>query len=94
MWVTLKRLAHKICASFEIPWVRSKALRVYNNFTLPPAPKCLQRKMFLPVPNPHLPCQDYCLQQPLRTLAYAQALQYWAEKANLHRAPMKHAIWQ
>ena len=38
--------------------------------------------MFLPVPSPHLPCQDYHLKEPWRTLAYAQALQYWAEKAN------------
>ena len=34
------------------------------------------------VPDPHLPCQGYCLKQPWRTLAYAQALQYWAKKAN------------
>ena len=78
-----KRLAHKIHASFEIPQVRSEALMVSNNYTMPPAPKCLQRQMFLPVPNTHLSCQDYHQQQPLRTLAYAQALQYWAEKANL-----------
>ena len=65
-----ERLAHKICASFEILWVRSKALRDSNSYTMPPAPKCLQRKMFLPVPDPHLPCQDYHLKQPLRTLAY------------------------
>ena len=70
---------HKICASFEVPQVRCKALRDY---TMPPAPKCVQRKMFLLVPNPHLPCQDYHLKEPWRTLAYAQALQYWAEKAN------------
>ena len=33
-------------------------------------------------PQPPLSCQDYQQQQPMRTLAYAQALQYWAEKAN------------
>ena len=49
---------------------------------MPPAPKSIQRKMFLLVPNPHLPHQDYCLKEQQRTLAYAQALQYWAEKAN------------
>ena len=77
-----KRLAHKIHASFKIPWVRSEALRVSNNYATPSAPKCLQREMFLLVPYPHLPCQDYHHQQPLRTLAYACALQYWVEKAN------------
>ena len=30
-----------------------------------------------------LPCEDYCQEQPQKTLAYAQALQYWAERANL-----------
>ena len=39
--------------------------------------------MFLLVPKPHLPCQDYCLKEPQRTLPYAKALQYWAEKAKL-----------
>ena len=76
-------LGHKMHTSFKIPQVRSEALKDSNSYTVPPAPKCLQRKMFLPVPNPHLPCQDYCLKQLLRTLVYAQALQYWAEKANL-----------
>ena len=74
-----RSLAYKICASFEIPWVRCKALRDY---TTPHAPKCIQRKMFLLFPDPHLPCQDYCLKEPQRNLAYAQALQYWAEKDN------------
>ena len=49
----------------------------------PPAPKCINRKAFLPVPNPKMPCQDYRDRQPEKTLAYAQALQYWAEKVNL-----------
>ena len=36
-----QRLAHKICASFEIPQVRSEALGSSNSYTMPPAPKCL-----------------------------------------------------
>ena len=39
--------------------------------------------MFLPVLEPRLPCQDYHLEQPLKTLAYAQILKYCTEKANL-----------
>ena len=39
--------------------------------------------MLLLVTDSHLPCQDYWMKQPWRTLAYAQALQYWTEKANL-----------
>ena len=77
-----ERLACKVHASFEVPWVRCEALGNPEDYTAPPAPKCIQRKMFLPDPTPHLPCQDYHLKQPQRTLAYAQALQYWAKKAN------------
>ena len=63
--------------------MRCKGLGDPDDYTMPPAPKCTQKKMFLLVPNPHLPCQDYCLKQPQSTLAYAQTLQYWAQKANL-----------
>ena len=78
-----QRLACKICASFKVPQVRCKALKDSGEYTVPPAPECIQRKMFLLVANSPLPCQDYQLKQLQRTLAYAQALQYWAEKANL-----------
>ena len=46
-------------------------------------PKCIGRKVFLLIQDPRIPCQDYREGQPWKTLAYAQALQYWAEKANL-----------
>ena len=51
---------------------------------MPPVPKCIQQDMFLADtdPPPALP-GDYWLKPPWNTLAYAQALQYWAEKANL-----------
>ena len=77
-----KRLAHKVHASFQVSQVRCKALRDPEDYTTPPALKCIQRKMFLLAPDPHLPCQGYHLKQPQRTLDYAQALQYWAKKAN------------
>ena len=77
-----ERLAHKICTCFKISWVRCKALGDSEDYTMPPPPKCIQRKMFLFVPYPHLQCQNCHLKQPLRTLAHTQALQYWAEKAN------------
>ena len=31
--------------------------------------------------DPQMGSQDYCLGQPMKTLAYAKALQYWAERA-------------
>ena len=77
-----RKLTQKICASFEIPRVRCKALEVTNDFSAPPALKCIQRKLFLLALDPRLPCQDYHQEQPQKTLAYTQALQYWAERAN------------
>ena len=54
-----QKLAWKVQASFEIPRVRSQALWVNNDYSAPPAPKCINRKAFLPVPDPGVPCQDY-----------------------------------
>ena len=47
-----------------------------------PTPKCIQWDMFLSDTDSHLPYQDCQLKPLWRTLAYAQALQYWTEKAN------------
>ena len=76
-------LACKIHASFQVLWVRCRALKDPGDYTALPTPKCIQRKIFLQVADYHLPFQDYQLKQLQRTLAYVQALQYWAEKANL-----------
>ena len=76
------RLSQKVQASFKISWVRCKALKVCNDYSSPPAPKCVGRKAFLPIPDPMIPCQDNREGQPQKTLAYAQALQYWAKKAS------------
>ena len=77
-----RKLAQKIMLLFEIPRVRCEALKVRNDYSAPPAPKCVERKLFLLPPDPRLPCQDYHEKQPQKTLAYAQTLQYWAERAN------------
>ena len=74
-----KKLAWKICTSFEIPGVRCETLRNHKEYTVPSVPKCIKWGMFLPN---NLPYQDVLLKSLQRTLAYAQALQYWAEKAN------------
>ena len=64
-----KGLACKIHASFKVSQVRCKALKDSGDYTVPPAPKCIQRKMFLLVANSHLPCQDYWLKQLQSILA-------------------------
>ena len=75
----LRRLAWKICVSFFIPVVRCETL-LSQDYTMPPAPKCLTRGRFLPN---HPIYQDVQWQLLLLTLAYAWALQYWVEKVRL-----------
>ena len=49
----------------------------------PPAPRCIQQKAFLPPLDPTFPCWNIREGQLEKTMAYIEALQYWAEKANL-----------
>ena len=74
----VKRLAQKICASFKVPAVRHEVFKG-QVFTVPPAPKCINRNMFL---MDDLSYQDVQLKPHWMTLAYAQVLQYWVEEAN------------
>ena len=74
-----KRLAQKMCTSFLIPSVRCETLPG-QEYTVPPAPKCLTRNMLLPNDPSY---QDVWHQPLLLTMAYARALQYWVEKFRL-----------
>ena len=75
--------AWKIRAFYEVHQVDSKTQKVDNDYSLPPAPKCICQKAFLLPQDPRFPCQDYREGQRQKTLDYPQALQYLAEKANL-----------
>ena len=86
------RLTQKVWASFEIPQVRCKALKVCNNYSSPPTPKCISKKAFLMIPDPRIPCNNYREGQPQKTLAYAQALQYWAISLNLPKPEELHFL--
>ena len=55
-----------------------------QQYTKPPAPKCLNRNAFIP---DELSYQDVCQQPTLLTVTYARGLQYWAEKLNPPRIP-------
>ena len=82
----------EVMSFFWDPQVRCKALKVSNDYSSPPAPKCVHRKAFLPIPDPRIPYQDYREGQPWKTLVYAQALQYWAEKANPPKPEEPHLL--
>ena len=67
-------------ASFQFP--KAKYIRKReNDHTPPPAPHCIQWDAFLPQTEGDFASQDYRLKQPRKTLAFAKALQLWAEEA-------------
>ena len=74
-----KKLAQKIHASFSILAVRCET-SLGQEYTVPPAPKCLTRGSFIPNDPSY---QDIQQQPLLMTVAYTQALQYWVEKVRL-----------
>ena len=81
-----QELVQKIRASFEVPWAKSQAQDVENDYSVPPAPKCICWKEFLSPQDPMFPSQVFREGQSQKTLAYAQTIQYWTEKANLPMA--------
>ena len=87
-----KRLAWKICTSFEVPWVRCKTLKDHGEYIVPSVSKCIQQGMFQSDADSHLPYQDYWLKPLCKTLANAQGLQYWAEKANIPMPSESHHL--
>ena len=87
-----QKLACKIQASFYILEVRMRA-SLGQEYTVPPAPKCLSRKPFF---WNELSYQDIRQQLTLLTVAYARGLQYWVEKLNrpssAHLCPLAGSI--
>ena len=73
----------KVRASFEVLMAQSWAQGGENDYSAPPAPKCIGNDRFLSPLDPWMGSQDYCLGQPRNTLAYAKMLQYWAERLKL-----------
>ena len=57
------------------------ATKGLNNYTAPPTPPCLDHDTYLPMEDLRFGSQDYQLKQPQKTLAYAKALQHWADLA-------------
>ena len=55
-----------------------------QQYTMPPAPKCLSRNAIIP---DVLSYQDICQQPTPLMVAYARGLQYWVEKLNPPRSP-------
>ena len=77
-----QELAQKVQASFKLPkWISEQhGMGNYHQALL--ALLCICQKDFLPQPDPKFACWDIRELQLEKTVAYAQALQFWAEKAN------------
>ena len=78
-----QELAWKVWASFKLPQQISEWHGMENYHQAPPALLCICQKDFLPQPDPKFACWDIRESQLEKAVAYAQALQFWVEKANL-----------
>ena len=78
-----EKLAWEVQTSFELPWQISEWHHVENYYQAPLALPCLCQKSFLPLLGFKFACQDIRELQQEKTVAYAKALQFWVEKANL-----------
>ena len=63
-----------------------------NYHQAPPAPPCPLKKNFLPPPNSIFACWDIREVQREKMVAYARALQYWAEKNDLPTGGKPHLL--
>ena len=87
-WLELAKIPgvddnQKVQASFELPQQISELHGMENYHQAPPALPCICPKEFLPQPDPKFACWDIRESQLEKMVAYTQALQYWAEKADL-----------
>ena len=78
-----KRLAREVQASFWLPQ-RMRELRMKEaNLQAPPMPPCLCWQKFMPPAKSIYTCRDIREIPQEKAVAYARALQHWAEKINL-----------
>ena len=78
-----EKLAHEVWASFWLLKRASEWCQVENDHKGPPSLLCLCWKNFLSLPDSIFACQDIWEIQHEKMVAYAWALQFWAEKVDL-----------
>ena len=87
-----KKLAWEVWASFELPQQISKQHHVENYHQAPLALPCICWKSFLLSHDSKFACQDIRELEWEKMVAYAQALQFWAEKASLPTQSQPHLL--
>ena len=78
-----RRLAREVRASFTLPQQMWELDSREATLQAPPALPCLCRKKFMPPANSIFACRDIQEIPREKVVAYARALQYWAEQNNL-----------
>ena len=78
-----RKLAREVRASFGLPRQLWELGSREATLQAPPAPPCLHRKRFMPPANSIFACRDIQEIPREKVVAYARALQHWAEQNNL-----------
>ena len=87
-----RKLARQVWASFQIPHWLQELNEEMATLRAPPAPPCLCRQKFMPPPKSIFTSQDIREVPREKTVAYARALQYWAEQNNLPTGGESHLL--
>ena len=87
-----QELAQKVWASFKLTQWISEWHGVENYYQAPLAPQCICQKDFLPQHDSKFACWDIRESQLEKMVAYAQDLQFWAEKADLPTPGQPHLL--
>ena len=78
----MERLAKEVRASFQFPWCRHEFDPKEAPYHAPPAPSCLNQQRFMPPPQSIYASQDIREIPREKAVAYARALQYYAEQSD------------
>ena len=77
-----RKLAREVRASFRLPWWLQELGSREATLQAPPAPPCLCRQKFMPPADSIFACRDIREIPREKVVAYARALQHWAEQNN------------
>ena len=75
-----RKLARQVRASFRLPWQLQELDAERAILQAPPAPPCLHWQRFMPPADSIFASQDIREVPREKVVAYARALQYWAEQ--------------
>ena len=87
-----RRLAREVRVSFIFPQQLWELDSREATLQAPPVPPCLHRKRFMPPANSIFACRDIQEIPREKVVAYARALQYWAEQNNLPARGEPHLL--